>query len=263
MRRVRGRRCVPPRGTSRARSARRPGRSTTMSAASWRREREQLLVGRRRGSRGPTRSAVGASTKLPVTLISRARRRPIASASSTVSPQPGMIPTRAWVSAKRARSEATRKSHVERDLEAAGDRDAVDRADERLGASRGTAAIERRRRRSAPTWRASASVPSSFRSTPAQNAGSAPVRTMASTSSRASHAAIASGSAAVQRAGSSALRASGRLRVTTATPVAHVDQDHVVVAHVPTVLSIAARASRRTRPCLRGCRRWRGWRRWR
>src|SRR5690606_40285392 len=55
-------------------------------------------------------SAVCASTKLPVADISLARRTPIAWASSTVSPQPGWMPTRAWVSAKRARSEATRKS---------------------------------------------------------------------------------------------------------------------------------------------------------
>ena len=43
---------------------------------------------------------------------SLARRNPTASGRSTVSPQPGMIPTRAWVSAKRARSDATRKSQA-------------------------------------------------------------------------------------------------------------------------------------------------------
>ena len=37
---------------------------------------------------------------------------PTASGSSTVRPQPGMIPTRAWVSANRARSDATRKSQA-------------------------------------------------------------------------------------------------------------------------------------------------------
>ena len=45
-------------------------------------------------------------------LISRARRTPMAWGSSTVRPQPGMTPTRAWVSPKRARSEATRKSQA-------------------------------------------------------------------------------------------------------------------------------------------------------
>ena len=43
---------------------------------------------------------------------SLARRNPTASGSSTVRPQPGMIPTRAWVSANRARSDATRKSQA-------------------------------------------------------------------------------------------------------------------------------------------------------
>ncbi len=56
--------------------------------------------------------------------------------SSTVSPQPGMTPTRAWVSAKRARSEAIKEVTAEGQLEAAGDRDAVDGADEGLGVGR-------------------------------------------------------------------------------------------------------------------------------
>ena len=43
---------------------------------------------------------------------SRARRTPTASASSTVRPHPGMMPTRAWVSANRARSDAIRKSQL-------------------------------------------------------------------------------------------------------------------------------------------------------
>ena len=41
-------------------------------------EREQLVVGARRGSRGRTGSASSASRKLPVKLISRARRTPMA-----------------------------------------------------------------------------------------------------------------------------------------------------------------------------------------
>ena len=43
-------------------------------------------------------------------LICFARATPMRCASSTVRPQPGMTPTRACVSAKRARSEAMRKS---------------------------------------------------------------------------------------------------------------------------------------------------------
>ncbi len=43
--------------------------------------------------------------------ISIARGKPIQRASSTVIPPPGMIPTRACVSAKRARSDATRNVH--------------------------------------------------------------------------------------------------------------------------------------------------------
>ena len=40
----------------------------------------------------------------------RARSGPISWGSRTVRPPPGITPTRAWVSAKRARSEAMRKS---------------------------------------------------------------------------------------------------------------------------------------------------------
>ena len=43
--------------------------------------------------------------------ISLARRTPIDWGRSTESPPPGSTPTRAWVSPKRARSDATRKSH--------------------------------------------------------------------------------------------------------------------------------------------------------
>ena len=222
--------------------------------------------------------------KLPVTLISRARRWPIASASSTVSPHPGMMPTRACVSAKRARSEATRKSHV-----SATSKPPVTAAP--LTAPITGLAVSGNGRISSSSlrtmWRTSESVVSAFRSTPAQNAGSAPVSTMASTSSRASHAAIVSGSAAVS-AGLSALRDSGSVEGDDRHPVRHVHQDHVLAHASPllalprwlapcgpgyrlrgrslacagavtsliTVPSIAARASRRTQPCLRGCRRW-------
>ena len=58
----------------------------------------------------PRASASAASMKLPVKLISRARRTPIAWGSSTDSPHAGMMPSRAWVSPNLARSDATRKS---------------------------------------------------------------------------------------------------------------------------------------------------------
>ena len=80
----------------------------------------------------PQVSAVGASRKFPVTLISRARRCPTASASSTVRPQPGMIPTRACVSAKRRTLRRDQEVAGQRDLEPAGHRRPVDRADHRL-----------------------------------------------------------------------------------------------------------------------------------
>ena len=191
-----------------------------------------------------------------MTLISRARRTPTASGSSTVRPQPGMTPTRAWVSAKRARSEATRKSHVERQLEAARDGDAVDGADHRLAWSRGRGGSARRRRWRTGVGAPSRSVPSSLRSTPAQNAGSAPVSTMTSTSSRAS----ARRDRLRQRRGERGIERVARLGPVEGDDrdaVAHLDQDHVLGHRLPTFPSIGARASRRTRPCLRGCRRWR------
>ena len=60
----------------------------------------------------PQARAWPASMKLPVAVISRARRRPTAWGRVTVSPHRGWTPMRAWVSAKRARSEATRKSQL-------------------------------------------------------------------------------------------------------------------------------------------------------
>ena len=57
----------------------------------------------------PMRSASSASTKLPVIDISRALRSPTARGSSAVSPHPGTTSSRAWVSANRARSDATTK----------------------------------------------------------------------------------------------------------------------------------------------------------
>ena len=53
------------------------------------------------------RSASSASTKFPVIDISRALRVPTARGNNAVSPQVATTPSRAWVSAKRARSDAT------------------------------------------------------------------------------------------------------------------------------------------------------------
>ena len=114
-----------------------------------------------------------------------------------MSPHPGMMPTRAWVSAKRARSDATRKSQV-----SATSKPPVTAAP--LMAPITGFVVSGNGRISvvgvAAHHVADLGVGRSrlLRSTPAQNAGSAPVSTMASTSSRASHAAIASGSAAVR-----------------------------------------------------------------
>ena len=129
------------------------------------------------------------------------------------------MPTRAWVSAKRARSEATRKSQASASSKPPVTADAVDGADHGVAASAG--AGPRCVAGAAPSaGRAGAPppAPSSFRSSPAQKAGSAPVRTMASTSSSASSVARPAVGSAVRRAAvRGALRASGRLRVTVAT----------------------------------------------
>ena len=122
---------------------------------------------------------------------------------------------------------------AQRQLETAGDAGAVDRPDDGGGDRREVApprrpprcAIARLRRLCHPapppaavtSTAASVPSPSSFRSTPAQNAGSAPVSTIASTSGSASSAVITSGIRAY-RARLRALRRSGRFSVTTAMP---------------------------------------------
>ena len=72
--------------------------------------------------------------------LARAAGRRSPRTSSTVSPQPGMIPTRVWVSAKRARSDATRKSQFDASSKPPVIAGAVDRADEQLRARRERAA---------------------------------------------------------------------------------------------------------------------------
>ena len=143
----------------------------------------------------PIRSASSAPTKLPVKLISRARRTPIASTSRTAPPQPGCSPTRAWVSPNSARSEATRKSQlsaISRPPVIAGPLIAPISGARSggIGPPRRAASVSAR-----PPPMMPPVAPSSLRSSPAQNAGSAPVRTIASTASSAS----SSRSAAVRR----------------------------------------------------------------
>ena len=77
----------------------------------------------------PIRSARPASMTSPVIDSRRAMAAPTRWGSRAVMPPPGRMPTRAWVSANTARSEATRKSHPSH-LQAAGECRAVDRADD-------------------------------------------------------------------------------------------------------------------------------------
>ena len=120
--------------------------------------------------------------KLPVKLISRARRTPIAWGRSTVRPQPGITPTRVWVSPNLARSLAIRKSQLSASsnppvmatpliapISGLVNRGNGPRAPLRAGAFVGPTAGARVDSR----W---SRAP--CRSSPAQNAGSAPVSTI-------------------------------------------------------------------------------------
>ena len=130
--------------------------------------------------------------KLPVKLISRARRTPIAWGRSTVRPQPGITPTRVWVSPNLACSLAIRKSQLSASsnppvtatpliapISGLVRRGKGPRAPLRAGAFSDPP----------PEPELIPVEPSSFRSSPAQNAGSAPVSTITLTSSSASAAA--------------------------------------------------------------------------
>src|SRR4051794_11302478 len=160
----------------------------------------------------PKWRASSADRKLPVKLISRARRTPIACGSSTVRPQPGMTPTRVWVSPNRARSEATRKSQLR-----ASSKPPV-MAKPLTAPMTGLATSGYGPRVTSPpppAPRLLALEPSSLRSRPAQKAGSAPVRIITSTSSRPSASTMSCGSrrrTSLDRA----LRASGRFSVMVA-----------------------------------------------
>src|SRR6266480_3843319 len=155
-------------------------------------------------------------------LISRARATPMRWGSRTVRPHPGMTPTRACVSAKRARSDAMRKSQFNATSNPpvtatpliAPISGFVRRGNAPRNGSRPSAFRSPTSAKPSPccTW----PEPNSLRSTPAQNAGSVPVRIITSTASSASHAEMTSGRRRrISRL--SALRASGRFSVTTAT----------------------------------------------
>ena len=128
-------------------------------------------------------------------------------------PPPGRMPTRACVSANTARSEAIRKSQP-----SAISRPPVNTAPliaPMIGVCIFAVASMQLCERNSSKY----SLPSrcaSFRSTPAQNAGSAPVSTTARTDSSAS-ASVSAAYAALIRARLNAFRASGRLSVSTRT----------------------------------------------
>ena len=156
--------------------------------------------------------------KFPVKLISRARRTPMACGKSTESPQPGITPTRAWVSPNLACSDAMRKSQL-----SASSNPPVT-ATPLMAPMRGLTNLGKGPRTPSALGVPSAPVPpsklleaspSSLRSSPAVKAGSAPVRMMTSTSSRVS-ASFMSSASSRRTSLLRALRAPGRLRVMVA-----------------------------------------------
>ena len=136
----------------------------------------------------PNANASSANIKLPVKLISRARRTPMACGNNTVSPQPGMMPTRECVSPNFACSDAMRKSQF-----SASSNPPV-MATPLTAPMSGFEIFGNGPRTPVEFTPPSAPVPpkfpavspSSFRSKPAQNAGSVPVRMRTSTSGSAS-----------------------------------------------------------------------------
>ncbi len=113
-------------------------------------------------------------------------------------PQPGMTPTRACVSAKRARSDAMMKSQLSATSKPPVTATPLTAPISGLvcggNAPRNESRVSPTSANPSPccTW----PEPNSFRSTPAENAGSAPVRIMTSTSSSVSQRVIAAGSVA-------------------------------------------------------------------
>ncbi|CAB4636668.1 unannotated protein [freshwater metagenome] len=155
--------------------------------------------------------------KLPVKLISRARRTPMACGNNTVRPQPGMMPTREWVSPNFACSEAMRKSQFSASSKPpviATPLTAPMSGFEILG--KGPRTPVEFTPPSAPVPpRLPAVSPSSLRSSPAQNAGSEPVRMSTSTLSSASAFSMSCGKS-FRTSLLRALRAAGRLKVMVA-----------------------------------------------
>ena len=78
------------------------------------------------------RSARAASTTSPVIDSRRAIAAPTSRGSRAVMPPPGRMPTRAWVSAKTGPLRGDQEVAPQRHLQSAGERRAVDRADDRL-----------------------------------------------------------------------------------------------------------------------------------
>ena len=187
----------------------------------------------------PHASAVWASTKSPVRLIRRARSTPMRAGSLMVMPPPGMTPTRPWVSANEARSDAMRKSQPR-----ASSRPPVT-AGPLMAPTIGVAwPGSMPSRRTSPSQRlarvSASSVPRLRRSNPALNAGSAPVRTMAWIAGSWSSTSTASPRSTTSSA-ERALRFSGRFRVMTATgPRTSVTTSSLLI-DVPPVLAAPAK----------------------
>ena len=156
--------------------------------------------------------------KLPVKLISRALRNPMAWGNKTVRPQPGITPTRAWVSPNLAFSEATKKSQLSANSNPpvmATPLTAPIRGLSSNGNGPRTPSELGRPSAPEPDPRLAPVEPSSLRSSPAQNAGSLPVKMMTSTSSDAFACFISCGKS-FKTSNDRALRAAGRFKVIVA-----------------------------------------------
>ena len=165
----------------------------------------------------PQASARCASMKLPVRLISRARLIPMSRDSFCDRPQPGRMPTLACVSAKRACSLANRKSQASANSKPPVTAAPLTAPIIGCGHCSMATTIGDWGPNPSPLDNNSGSSVSALRSTPAQNTRPAPVSTIALTDSDAASppkvAIIASDNSRL-----SALLASGRFRVTRATP---------------------------------------------
>ncbi len=128
-----------------------------------------------------------------------------------------MIPMRAWVSANAARSDATRKSHASATSKppVMATPFTAPMSGVSIGGTGPRPAVVSPAAPVSPSAAPSVAA-SSFRSSPAQKAGSAPVSTMAATESSASSSPMVCQSA-LRSSVLRALRACGRFRVTVAT----------------------------------------------